>query len=314
MTEDFLDYIASVKRYSPRTVEIYRDVLQEYQGLCGDALTVESVRDYELWMLDERKLSPRSVSQHLSVLSAYCKFLVSKGTLASNPVHLVKRPKVPKRLPELYRSESMQEYFKNSEHAASQEELDILLSTSPSDPLRQELYERRLRRLIITLLYSTGMRRAELIALEDGSADFSRLNITVHGKGDKTRIVPLTGLAAAELKLYLLSRSIVPGAASDRPALLRTFSGRPLYPVWVDRAVKQELGEVGSISTRRSPHVLRHTLATELLDNGTDLNSIKELLGHSSLAATQVYTHNSIEKMRAVYNDAHPRAKKEFSD
>ena len=124
------------------------------------------------------------------------------------------------------------------------------------------------------------------------------------------REIPLVGSLCEEILLYLQSVETMTGVqATPGRALLLTAKGRPLYPVYVDRAIKSELAQVGSISGRKSPHVLRHTLATELLDNGTDLNSIKELLGHASLAATQVYTHNSIEKLKSVYKTAHPRAK-----
>ena len=137
--------------------------------------------------------------------------------------------------------------------------------------------------------------------------DPERHTLRVLGKGGKTREIPLDGKILEELKSYLL---LAPSPAAFPSPLIRTPKGKRLYPVLVDRAVKEELGQIGSITQRRSPHVLRHTLATRLLDNGADLNSIKELLGHSSLAATQVYTHNTIERLKRVYTQAHPRAKK----
>ena len=164
--------------------------------------------------------------------------------------------------------------------------------------------------MIISLLQGTAIRRAELISLNNSSLDRGRRVLHVRGKGDKMREIPLVESLYEEISLYLQSK-LTNGKCSDEPdaPLLQTASGGRLYPVFVDRAVKRELGTVASITGRRSPHVLRHTLATELLDDGADLNSIKEFLGHSSLAATQVYTHISVEKLKNIYKNAHPRAK-----
>ena len=267
-----------------------------------------------MYLLDEKGESPKTVNLHLSVLSGFCRFLMKEGVLKSNPVRLVSRPKQEKRLPVFYREDSMRTYFKDTEHdvdAAALERLLTLAAHNPSDPTAVDLYERRLRRLIVALLYECGIRRSELITLTVGSIDFGRRTLSVHGKGDKMREIPLVAGLCEEISLYLQSVETMTGlqGTPERPLLL-TVKGRPLYPVYVDRAVKQELGAVAGINGRKSPHVLRHTLATELLDNGTDLNSIKELLGHASLAATQVYTHNSIEKLKTVYQTAHPRAKR----
>ena len=169
---------------------------------------------------------------------------------------------------------------------------------------------RRLDRLIISILYSTGIRRSELVSLKRGNIDFSRRIMKVRGKGDKTREIPLVPSLCKEISLYLQAVEATAGKRQpwDSP-LLVTHKGTAVYPEYVDRAVKSELGGSDGFTARKSPHVLRHTLATELLEEGTDLNSIKELLGHSSLAATQVYTHNSVAKLKKVYETAHPRAK-----
>ena len=164
-----------------------------------------------------------------------------------------------------------------------------------------------MERLIVSVLYSTGMRRAELIGLRIGDVDFARGTMTVRGKGDKVREIPLVSSLCKEISLYLQAVETMVGR--ERSPLAVTGKGLKLYPVFIDRAIKRALGRVGSITGRKSPHVLRHSLATELLDEGADLNSIKEFLGHSSLAATQVYTHNTIEKLKKVYVNAHPRAK-----
>ena len=324
LTDEFIDYIRTVRRYSSRTQAIYHEVLDGFatQALKGEttdeallaALKPPVIRNYEVFLLDERKEDPRTVNLHLSVLSSFCKYLIHRELITSNPVRLISRPKTSKRLPAFYREESMKKYFEDTDRFADQDALDGLRNLcehNPSDPQAVESYERRLRRLIVSLLFCVGIRRSELISLTVGSVDFGRRTLNVHGKGDKMREIPLVAGLCEEISLYLQSVESMTGlqGTPERPLLL-TVKGRPLYPVYVDRAVKQELGAVAGINGRKSPHVLRHTLATELLDNGTDLNSIKELLGHASLAATQVYTHNSIEKLKTVYQTAHPRAKR----
>ena len=309
--EGFLDYIGGVRRYSPRTVEIYRKVLEEYDSVAGGDLSPTSLRNYEVWLLDEGKKSPRTAGHHMIVISSYCRWLMKHGQLSSNQVRLVRRPKTEKRLPSFYRETSLRTYFEDTAPDASAEQLDFLLRLPKGDGTAMLLYERRLRRLIVAMLYGTGMRRSELVRLNLSSLDPSRGWISVLGKGDKMREIPLIPSLYEEISLYLDAAAHMFGVAEngDSPLLL-TPSGKRLYPVYVDRAVKEALGKVRDITGQKSAHILRHTLASELLDRGTDLNSIKELLGHSSLAATQVYTHNTIERLKKVYNNAHPRANK----
>lgn len=296
--ESYLSYLSSERRYSPRTCEIYSQILKSYSDFIDTSedplpLAAPLVRSYEVHLLDDVSMSPRTVSQHLSVLSSYCRFLMKKGLAESNPVHLVRRPKTEKRLPQFYREDAMAQYF----------------TQTCGDP-EFGTYDQKLKRLTVSLLANTGIRRAELISLNVGSVDFSRQVLRVHGKGDKMREIPLIPSLCEEISLYLSAvSSLMEGAYDPEMPLLRTAKGSRLYPVYVDRVIKSELGNIRDITGRRSPHVLRHTLATELLGDGADLNSIKELLGHSSLAATQVYTHNSIERLQSVYNNAHPRAK-----
>ena len=311
LIDEYITYVKEVRRYSPRTCELYSDILKEFSEFCDreilESLTPSMIRSYEVYLLDSRKEDPRTVNLHLSVLSGFCKFLMKNGHLKSNPARVVSRPKVEKRLPVFYREESMKEYFDRTEHDASEETLSLMTG---DDKVSKQLYSRRLSRLIVSMLYSTGMRRSELIGLSIGNVDFSRKVMKVRGKGDKTREIPLVPSLCNEISLYLQSVETIEGRArSATDPLLVTVTGSKLYPVFVDRVIKSELGQVGSITGRKSPHVLRHSLATELLNEGADLNSIKELLGHSSLAATQVYTHNSVEKLKKVYLTAHPRAK-----
>jgi len=320
LIESYIRYIGTVRRYSKRTVAIYKDALGRFSVFSEDeplaSLTPNIVRSYEVYLLDNCNLDARTVNLHLSVLSGFCRYLISRGELKSNPVHAIIRPKVEKRLPHFFRSEAMDEYYARTAHSASREELDILASIPQDRSLSEtamEMYKRRLDRLIVSMLHGTGIRRSELISLNVSDYDTYRKTIRVTGKGDKQREIPLVDVLCDELELYLRAVDLVFAFGKcdpDNPLLL-TPGGKALYPVYVDRAIKTELEGVPGISGRKSPHVLRHTIATELLNDGSDLNSIKELLGHSSLAATQVYTHNSIEKLKKVYSAAHPRAKKE---
>ena len=313
----------NVRRYSSRTFNIYKDVLENFrislfpgtvsEQICDDAfleaLNPSEIRSYEVSLLDEKGLDTKTVNLHLSVLSGLCTYLVKTGMLQSNPVKLVPRPKVEKRLPVFYKKDSMEEYFASTDVYASRDMLDIFRQCSQSKH-GKVLYEQRLARLIMSMLFSLGLRRSELISMDISDVDFARKIVRVHGKGDKMREIPLIVSLSEEILLYLEAvEQLVGKQRSLNEPLLVTYSGRRLYPVYVDRTVKSELGQVSTVTGRKSPHVLRHSLATELLDEGADLNSIKELLGHSSLAATQVYTHNTIARLKAIYQTAHPRAK-----
>ncbi len=332
-TEAYIAYLRDVRRYSPRTQELYRRALEDFALFCHSERSEESVgeesvgeasvgtedlipsriRQWEAALID-RGLKPRTVHLHMSALSGFCLFLVKNGKLGANPVRTVRRPKMEKRLPEYYTEKSLESYLEATRADAGEDTLSLLLQLGPSDKTAVELYRRRLRRLIVSLLYGTGIRRSELVALEVGSVDAQRQTLRVRGKGDKMREIPLILSLSQEISLYLQAASSMAGGPRPSGApLLVTEKGHPLYPAYVDRAVKTELQGREGISGRKSPHVLRHSLATALLDEGADLNAIKEMLGHESLAATEVYTHNSIERLKAQYINAHPRAKKQDS-
>ena len=330
LISQYIYYIKNVRRYSERTSAIYEGVLNDFAAAvsCGKSanegaedyvevsddeilasLNASEVRSYEVRLIDERKLSAKTVNLHLSVLSGFCKYLIKKGYLQSNPVSLVSRPKIQKRVPEFYRYASMEEYFQKTEYFASEEDLEAFLQ-APDTELGKHAYEKRLARLIISLLYGLGIRRSELVGMTLASVDFGRNVVKIHGKGDKMREIPILKSLCEEILLYLKAvEALCERKRSLTEPLLVTYGMNPIYPVYVDRAVKSELGDVKSIAGRKSPHVLRHSIATELLNEGSDLNSIKEMLGHSSLATTQVYTHSSIAQLKNIYEQAHPRAK-----
>ena len=313
MVNQYLKYIAEIKRYSPRTQEIYADVLGRYGEFVGaapeEALTAQLVRSYEADLMGTG-MKPSTVHQHLSVLSGFAKFLVKKGVLETNPVRVVRKPKAVKRLPVHYRAEEMGKYLEESAWQGSAENLELLLSYGGLDnPAAKDLYEQRLRRLIVCILYEAGLRRAELIGLQRQCFDPSRKILHVRGKGDKMRDIPIISSLCEEISLYLkAANSMESVETAPASPLLVTPKGAKLYPEYVDRAVKAELEKAG-IQGRKSPHALRHSLATSLLEDGASLTSIKEVLGHSSLAATQVYTHATVERLKTVYVNAHPRAK-----
>ena len=324
MIDSYISYIRDVRRYSPRTQELYREALEDFAkwaemadqvghdvipDLIGN-LIPSRLREYEGHLI-ETGLKPRTVHLHMSAISGFCGWLMKEGKLKSNPAKAVKRPKMEKRLPEYCTQTALADYLEESAPAAGEDQLAILMSAPKDSKVAVELYRRRLRRLIVLLLYTTGIRRAELLSLKIGSMDNMRGTLRVRGKGDKMREIPLVSSTSQEISLYLQAAEWTVGRErhSGDP-LLVTEKNDPLYPEYVERAVREELG-AAQIPGKKSPHVLRHSLATALLDQGADLEAIKEMLGHANLAATEVYTHNSVERLKAQYINAHPRAKHE---
>ena len=322
IVDAYIRYICNVRRYSDRTVALYKHALDDYLSFLSKhskpeseselikAFNASEIRSYMVHMLDsDPPMSPKTVNLHLSALSSFCTYMMKVGHLKSNPVKLISKPKVEKRVPQFFSKSSMDEYFKISRRFLDKDVFDRFLSEWNTES-GKEVYEGLLERLIISTLYSLGVRRAELIGLKAGDIDFGRNLVKVRGKGDKMREIPLVISLSQEILLYLKAVETMCGRVrSLEEPLFVTYSGNPLYPKFVDRAVKSALGEVKTIRGRKSPHVLRHSLATELMNEDADLNSIKELLGHSSLAATQIYTHSSIARLKDSYKRAHPRAK-----
>ncbi|MCF0167995.1 MAG: tyrosine-type recombinase/integrase [Bacteroidales bacterium] len=307
MFNKFLDYIKNQKRYSPRTVELYKEAVGGFFAMAlpssnpgelsemeiAEALQPGLIRSYIAESLD-RGLSARTVNMHLSALSSFCNFLVRSGALSANPVKKVFRPKQSNRLPEFYTKGSLENYFE--------------VRSTDFDPSEPEPFDHLRARTIILLLYSTGMRRAEICNLKICDFDSSRQVFRITGKGDKEREIPVPSLVCEFILVYLNRIKTEFDACGDS-FFFFTDKGNQMYRSYVNNLVKKELSGFEGFSSRKTPHVLRHSLATHLLNQGADLNSIKEILGHSSLAATQIYTHNSFEQLKQTYLSAHPRAK-----
>ncbi len=292
----FLQYLAFEKRFSPHTITAYRqDILQffdflmhQYEVREEKVVTAQQVRAWVVSLM-LAKYEPRSVRRKISSVKTYYKFLQKKEILDFNPTMQVILPKIKKRLPDTVRPENMKKLF-----------ADIVFKpdwTGTRD------------RLILELLYSTGMRRAELLAIQPSEIDFSRNLIKVTGKGNKERTIPFARRLGDNMQAYLVQRkNALEEGGINSDYLFLTDKLQPLYPKFVYNLTKKYLGMVTGIE-KRGPHVLRHSFATHLSENGADLNAIKELLGHANLAATQIYTHNSIEQLKKVYQKAHPKGK-----
>jgi integrase/recombinase XerC len=296
VVEEFISYIGIQKRYSERTVQLYREYINDFREFISPAdddefikeLKSNAVRGFIATSLDSG-LNSRTVNLKLSAISSFCNYLLKKGLIESNPVNKVPRPKTSKRLPHFYTEGAISDY----------------LSSSIDDG---DFFALR-NRTIVLLLYSTGMRRAELASLCLSDWDRGRRVMRVRGKGDKEREIPVTRELDTMLSKYLNEMTEL-YSDNTESRLFLTDTGQPLYLSFVNKVVKDELSKAPGFTGKRSPHMLRHSIATHLLNNGADLNSIKEVLGHSSLAATQVYTHNSFEQMKKIFLTAHPRAKK----
>ncbi len=289
--ESFLDYLRFEKRYSEHTILSYKTDLgqfEEYATGEGSGMLAADGRLIRSWVagLMESGQSSRTVNRKISTLKSFYKFLMRGQQIRKNPMDRVLSPKQSKKLPSFVEADKMDRLLDDFEFG--------------------EDFSGIRNRLIIELLYMTGMRESELIGLGDRDLDLYELNIRITGKRNKQRIVPSDRAYLDVIRHYLSMRN---QAFPEReyPNLLLTDRGRPLYPKFVYKVVTHYLRFVTTME-HRSPHVLRHTFATHMLNRGADLNAIKEILGHASLSATQVYTHNTFEKLVTIYKQAHPRA------
>lgn len=280
----FLDHLSIERRLSSHTITSYSTDLEQFTAFVNP-LELQQVQAMEVrkWLisLSDDSIQNRSINRKLATLRTFYKYLLRTGKITENPMASIRMVKTTKKIPHFVRESEMEDLVENR-----------IIATNFSEA-RDEL--------ILFLLYGTGIRLAELISLQNSQINLAAKTIRVIGKRNKERIIPIPSFLVELIQTY---RQF---CAFENAHLLLTDKGEPLYPMFVQRLVKKNLGEFSQLE-KLSPHVLRHTYATHLLNRGADLNAIKELLGHANLAATQVYTHNSMEKMKAIYLQAHPKA------
>lgn len=293
--QSFIDYLRFEKRYSVHTVRSYHDDLLQFFHFLASQFGTGTLKEISSsairsWLasLKEEGLNSRSINRKISTLKSFFKYQIRLGELEHTPMSTIISPKAGKRLPSF----------------VSEPDLDKLRSALEA---ASEDWTGLNARMLLNLFYATGMRLSELIGLKEKQIDFSKQVIKILGKGNKERIVPVSDELISMIQTYQQSKR----AAFEQQVdyLLVTEKGKKLYPKYAYLLVKKYLSEIKTLE-RKSPHVLRHSFATHLTNNGASLNAVKELLGHSSLASTQVYTHNSIEKLKEVYKKAHPGERK----
>lgn len=288
MVDFFLSYLQNEKRLSPHTVLGYKtDLLQFSAFLNATPIELAEYVNIREWTvsLSEDKLENTSINRKIASLKAFYKFLVQRKKIEKDPTNLIKSLKTPKRLPTFIEEKNTENLF------------ELIAYEDDFSGVRDKL--------LLELLYGTGIRLSELINLKETDLDLIGKRIKVLGKRSKYRIIPLHKTLEELLKKYLALKTESTVLRTDY--LLVTDKRSQLYPVFVQRKVKYYIEQISTIH-KKSPHVLRHTFATHLLNRGADLNAIKELLGHANLSATQIYTHNSIAKLKEVFSKAHPKA------
>ena len=291
--QSFIDYLKFEKRYSEHTIRSYNDDLIQFfeflQNQFGNiSLTEISSSFARSWFahLKEQKLTAKSINRKISSLKSFFKYQMRVGEIEQTPMSNIISPKVSKRLPVYVEQNDINTLFSYIEF--------------PED------WKGQTDKLLLSIFYNTGMRLSELVNIRENQIDYGNKSIKILGKGNKERIIPLSPELINELKTYCINKR-KQFKKFDEVFLLINEKGKKLYSKYVYLAVKKYLSAITTID-RKSPHVLRHTFATHLTNSGADLNSVKELLGHSSLAATQIYTHNTIEKLKDIYKKAHPKA------
>ena len=289
----FIEYISYEKKYSSHTIKAYEDDIKAFQAFCLEnfndaklvAVNYPQIRSWIVLLVDTG-ISNRSINRKVSSLKAFYKFLLKSEQIEESPLIKHKALKVGTRV---------QVPFTNIEIDKVIESLSVATD-----------FKSLRNKLIVELFYSTGMRRGELIALKVQDIDFSRQTIKVLGKRNKERFIPLLNSVHKTLHVYLLERNTF---GTEHDYLFITDKGKKIYGTLVYRVINSYFSKVSS-KVKKSPHVIRHSFATHLLNEGADLNSVKELLGHASLASTQVYINSSLKELKKVYNQAHPRSSK----
>jgi integrase/recombinase XerC len=291
----FLDYLRAELNRSERTVENYAVALREFEaffhslaeGITWESADTEIVREWVVYMIDEEDKKPATVSLALSALRTFYRYLMKTGKAVANPAANVKAPKKAKKLPAFVKEENMSQ---------------LLDSCTFTDD-----FEGRRDRLIILMLYSTGMRRAEILGLQDKDILWGEKAVKVTGKRMKQRIIPISDELLKEVRRYIDMRTAYFSNGYEGTAFLLGKKGKDLRPDEIHRIVTEKLAMV-TTQQKRSPHVLRHSFATAMLNHGADLQAIQQLMGHESLETTQIYTHLSFEELKNAYNKAHPRS------
>jgi integrase/recombinase XerC len=304
MIEDFVKYLRYEKRVSSHTVLAYQSDLIQFrqylkQTYSDDRTELAAHGMVRSWIVElvEAGMGPSSVNRKIACLRTYFKYLLRQEVITKDPMIKIRVLKARKKLPGFVK------------------EADILeiLDGKPLDPeadpvkaAHEKPFEKARNQLVMELFYATGIRLSELINLKESNIDFLNCTIKVLGKRNKERVIPFGKNLVQVIKAYTTIRN-KEIERKDHGYLLVTESGQPCYPMLIYRIVKDRLKDYDSIE-KRSPHILRHTYATHLLDKGAEISAVKDLLGHTSLAATQVYTHNSMEKLKKVFDQAHPKA------
>lgn len=285
----FIEYLKFEKRFSNHTLVAYANDLKQFVSYLNDTYDIANILEVghvviRSWIvaLMEKKISPRSVNRKITTLKTFYKFLMRQGVVVENPMLKIQSPKTSKRLPVFVEKGMMDSLFDNIEFGDD--------------------FEGRRNKLIMELFYATGIRLSELINIQQKDVDVNLCQLKVLGKRNKERILPFSNIMKGQIEQYLQLKP-----KSDTEFLFVTNKGGKLYDKLVYRMVNSYLDKVTTID-KKSPHVLRHTFATHMLNNGADLNAIKELLGHASLSATQVYTHNTVEKLKHIHKQAHPKS------
>lgn len=294
LLKSFIDYLALEKKYAVHTVKAYQRDIETFQEFLKQEFNVEDLKEVNYaqirsWivLLVEKEISNRSINRKISSLNAFYKFLLKIEEITSNPLSKHKALKVAKKV----------------QIPFSEKEINIALEDFNFD----NTFEGVRDKLIIELFYSTGIRRIELVQLKLSDVDFSKRNIKVLGKRNKERYLPLLDSVIKTIEDYLELRKELVGN-NKKESFFLTKKGDEIYETLVYRVINNYFSKA-STKVKKSPHVLRHSFATHLLNQGADLNAVKELLGHASLAATQIYTHNSIAELKKVYAKSHPRNK-----
>ena len=291
--QPFLDYLTYQKRYSPHTVTSYQNDIESFFHFLyvsyPNTSLVEIVPNFiRSWLaqLKESGLTSKSINRKISALKSFFKFHLREGLLVTNPMEAIISLKMNKRLPQYVEEKDTSILFNHVEFPDN--------------------WDGRTHQLIFHILYHTGIRQAELLSLKQSQVDKRNSALKVLGKGNKERILPVNNQLMNLLQAYIADKE-TQFKMYDKVFLLINAKGNKLYAKYVYNVVNKYLSGVTSID-KNSPHTLRHTFATHLMNNGADINAVKELLGHSSLASTQVYTHNSIQKLKDIYNKAHPKS------